>query len=303
MSSHSATDTTLLDADFIEQVHQFSLNVVHAGKGGRLAEQKTSARGQGLEFADFKPYVAGDDLRAIDWNIYRRLGRVFVRVFEEQQNLPVYLLLDLSSSMFVENPSRIAAAKKAAFALSAIALNQHASVTLIPFSEQLTLAHKPMSGRHQMMRMAEILTASSEQQKSSLAKVLSEFANYPLRQGLVVVVSDFFDNDGIEPVVTALQSIRHRLLLLQVTQPWDAEPQLHPLLTGDVRLQDSELATHIDVQITGSLVKQYQMAYQQFNSKIVQLAKSRGAGLFTLNASDAVLPQLTQFFADGGSQL
>lgn len=303
MSQRQQPDNAAFDPAFIEQVQQFSLRVAQAGKGGRLAEQKTSARGQGLEFADFKPYVAGDDLRAIDWNINRRLGRVFVRVFEEQQDLPVYLLLDLSASMYLEQPARIVAAKQVALALGAIALNQHDAVTLLPFSSRMSLQHKSMSGKHQLLRLAQLLPACEQQQHTDLAQVLSEFSGFPVRQGLVVVVSDFFDNQGIDPVIAALQQMRHRLLLVQVQQPWDADPQLQTEISGDVRLQDCETAEYADVQITPALLQQYQQAYQAFNDKLLNLAKSRGAGLLQLNASQAVLPQLVSLFGQGGLQL
>ncbi|KFZ38899.1 hypothetical protein HR45_00385 [Shewanella mangrovi] len=293
----------LFDPSFVEQVQQFSLRVAQAGKGGRLAEQKTSARGQGLEFADFKPYVAGDDLRAIDWNIYRRLGRVFVRVFEEQQDLPVYILLDLSASMFLEHPARINAAKQVALALGAIALNQHDAVTLLPFAERLQMQHKSLSGKHQLLRLAQLINETTQQDKTSLAEVLSEFAGFPLRQGLVVVISDFFDNQGIAPVVDALGQLRHRLLMVQLTQPWDSDPTLQSDISGDVRLQDCETAQYADMQITPELLANYQTAYQAFNQALTQLAEGRGAGLLRLNASQAVLPQLTTLFGHGGLRL
>ena len=118
----------LFDADFLQALQQFSLRVGRVAPSGRLAEQKSRDRGIGLEFTDFKPYVPGDDLRSVDWNIYRRLGRLFVRVFEEQQDLPFYVLVDRSSSMYLENPPRINAALRTALALSSVALHNSDSV-------------------------------------------------------------------------------------------------------------------------------------------------------------------------------
>ncbi|MBO1271750.1 MULTISPECIES: DUF58 domain-containing protein [Shewanella] len=294
---------TLFDPAFIEQVQQFSLKVSQAGKGGRLAEQKTPARGQGLEFADFKPYVAGDDLRAIDWNIYRRLGRVFVRVFEERQDLPLYILLDLSSSMFLEKPSRITAAKQAALALGAIALNQHDAVTLLPFSEKIQLSHKGLSGKHQLLSLVQLLEHGEQQDKTSLADVVQELSHFPLRQGLVVIISDFFDNHGIDSVVSAISLLKHRVLLVQLTQPWDATPQSLPGLTDDVRIQDCETGEFVDVQVTPEVLSNYMQAYQKFTDALTELAKMRSTGLLQLNASEPVLPQLATLFGQGGLRL
>ena len=287
----------LIDPELIEQIQQFSLRIAQAGKGGRLAEQKTSARGQGLEFADYKPYVAGDELRTIDWHVYRRLGKLFVRVFEEQQNLPVYMLLDHSSSMFVESPSRIHAARQAALALGAIALQQQDAVRLIPFSDRLHNQHKNLSGKHQLFNLANQLNQSQPENHSDLAASITEFANYPVRQGLVVLLSDFFNSGGIEPVIDAMSQLRHSLLIIQITQPWDADPTLLNL-TGDIRFQDAESSDSLDLQLTPALIKRYQQAYLRFNHQINQFADSRGAGLLQLNASEQVLPQLSKLFGN-----
>lgn len=287
-----------IDAEFIEQVQQFSLRVTQAGKGGRLAEQKTTAKGQGLEFADYKPYAIGDDLRAIDWHVYRRLDRLFVRVFEEQQNLPVYILLDHSSSMFVESPARIQAAKQCALALGAIALNQQDSVRVLPFSSKLSIQNKPLSGNHQLFNLSEQLEQQQAVNDSNIGSSILEFSSYPLRQGLVVVVSDFFDSQGIKPIIDALSLVRHKLLLIQVTQPWDADPELLNI-GGDIRFEDSETATTLDLQLTPTILKEYHQSYNNFNNYINQFVQESGAELLQLNASDTVLPQLSSLFEKG----
>ena len=288
-----------IDSELLEQVQQFSLRIARAGKGGRLAEQKTNARGQGLEFADYKPYVAGDELRAIDWHVYQRLGRLFVRVFEEQQNLPVYILLDQSASMFVEQPPRYAAAQQAALALGAIALNQQDTVRVLPFAGKLNSQFKSLSGKHQLLQLAEQLQHTAPHPSSAICQALTEFAAYPLRQGLCVLISDFFNSQDIQHVIDALSLVRHQLLLIQLTQPWDASPQLLNI-SGDVQFEDSETGTTLDVQLSPAVISQYQHAYQQFNTRITQAADELGAGLCQLDASAAVLPQLSQLFTQRG---
>lgn len=292
------TSMPLIETELIEQIQQFSLRIAQAGKGGRLAEQKTNARGQGLEFADYKPYVAGDELRAIDWHVYQRLGRLFVRVFEEQQNLPVYMLLDHSSSMFIETPSRIRAAQQCALALGAIALHQQDAVRVFPFANSLNNQNKSLSGKHQLFTLAQQLQHHQPVNDSDLANAILEFAGYPLRRGLVVVISDFFDKQGIGAVIEALSHVNHNLLLIQITQPWDADPQRLPVDT-DVRFEDAESHTVLNVQLSPAVINAYQKAYLQFNQQIIQFANEKGAGLLQLNASDDILPQLTTLFEKG----
>ncbi|MDC8830226.1 DUF58 domain-containing protein [Alteromonas gilva] len=288
----------LIDAELIEQVHQFSLRIAQAGKGGRLAEQKANAKGQGLEFADYKPYVAGDELRAIDWHIYQRLGRLFVRVFEEQQNLPVYILLDHSASLFCETPSRFSAAQRCALALGAIALQQQDAVRLFPFAAKLNNQFKTLSGKHQLFTLAEQLQHHQPINDSDITAALTEFAGYPLRKGLVVVISDFFNNRGIDAVIDALSQVHHNQLLIQVTQPWDADPS-RLQASSDVRFEDAESAATVDLQLSPAVIKAYTEVYQQFNQQLSQYASDTGTGLLQLNASDAILAQLSALFEKG----
>lgn len=288
----------LIETELIEQIQQFSLRIAQAGKGGRLAEQKTNARGQGLEFADYKPYVAGDELRAIDWHVYQRLGRLFVRVFEEQQNLPVYIVFDHSNSMFIETPSRIKAAQQCALALGAIALQQQDAVRVFPVANKLNNQNKSLSGKHQLFTLAEQLQHHQSVADSNLANGLLELAGYPLRKGLVVVISDFFDNQGITPVIEALSHLNHNLLLIQVTQPWDGAPELLQV-NADVRFEDAESHATIDLQLSPAVIEAYQKTYLQFNHQLNQFADETGAGLLQLNASESVLPQLSTLFEKG----
>ena len=125
MGMAAPTVDEFFDTEFLTALQGFSLWARRIISGGRHAEQLSKDKGAGLEFADYKAYVPGDDTRTIDWNIYRRLGRVVVKVFEERQELPVYLLVDRSSSMYFEAAPKIGVALKVALALASISLSQH----------------------------------------------------------------------------------------------------------------------------------------------------------------------------------
>lgn len=299
----AVTFERLFDPDFLARLQPFSLRLAQAQKGGRLADQRTTARGQGSDFADFKPYVAGDDLRAIDWNIYRRLGRVFVRVFEERQDLPVYLLVDQSGSLFAESPPRIVAALRTALALAAVALGQHDAVGLFSFAQRLTLQFKALSGRGNLVRVARALAEATPQGGTALAAALEQLAAMKLRRGLVVVVSDFFDPAGIAPVLQALRLLPHRLLLVQLTRPCDAEPTLHPQLRGEVLIEDGEGGAGTELSVTPDLLARYRQAYRDFDQALTGFAAGHGAGLARLDADADVLDQLTALFGGGELRL
>ncbi|MCD9005878.1 DUF58 domain-containing protein [Luteimonas sp. XNQY3] len=289
----------LFDPDFLARLQQFSLRLTRAQKGGRLAEQTTAARGQGADFADFKPYVAGDDLRAIDWNIYRRLGRVFVRVFEERQDMPVHFLVDVSRSMFLESPPRIDAALRTTLALAAIALGQHDSVGLFPFSGEMTVQARSISGRNNVIRVARHLSEYAPLGNTDLVSAVARLASLKLRRGLVVIVSDFFDDAGIEAVVAGMRRLPHKVLLVQMTRILDAEPERDPALHGDLAIENGESPARIEVRVTPELVERYKRGYRAFNETLRAFARERGSGLLRMDADGDVLEQLSALF-DGG---
>jgi uncharacterized protein (DUF58 family) len=293
----------LFDPGFLAGLKPFSLRIARAQKGGRLAEQRTNARGQGAEFADFKPYVAGDDLRAIDWNVYRRLGKVFVRVFEESQDMPVYFLVDRSRSLYVEQPPRIHAAQRAALALAAVSLDQHDSVGLFPFSDTMEIEFRAVSGKAGLARVAHSLAGYTARGGTGLAAALAHLAGMRVRQGLVVVISDFFDEAGIDAVVQGLERLPHRLLLVQLIKAHDVDPERHPDLSGDVLMDDGEVEAPMSLTITPDLTARYKAAYRRFDQTLVDFVTARGAGLARIDADASALEQLAVLFEGGAVRL
>ncbi len=289
----------LYDPAFLAALDGFSLRIAEAQKGGRLADQRTSARGQGADFADFRSYAAGDDLRTIDWNLYRRLGKLFVRVFEEQQDLPVYLLIDVSRSMYAETPRRIDAARRVALGLASVALRQHDAVTVLPFSDDVATTLRGVNGKANVARVARALATLRPGGGTELAAVIRQLAATRMRRGLLVIISDFFDDEGIGNTVAVLRTLRHRLLLVQMVRAHDADPALDPALTGDVTLQDDETAEGVALTITPDLVAAYLRAYRGFNRQLHEFADGAAVGLMRIDAGDDVLAQMTAFFAGG----
>ena len=297
--ARAPTFEELFDPEFLAALAQFSVRARRVPLGGRHADQASRQRGAGLEFADYKSYVPGDDLRAIDWNIYRRLGRLFVRVFEERRDLPVYLLVDRSRSMFLETPPRIRAGLQVALALGAIALAEHDSVALYSFSDALDSDTRAAAGSVGLVRLAERLAAQHEQGGTALADAARALGDRRLRPGLLVVISDFFDAAGADAIAASLRESRHRLLLVQLAKAADADPSGRDDLTGDVRLRDCETDEAVDVTISPAVLTRYRQAYRAFTERLAELAAGKGAGLLRVDADADVLTQITPLFARG----
>jgi uncharacterized protein (DUF58 family) len=292
----------LFDPDFMESLHRLRLIAGRVPMGGRFAEQRSKAMGHGIEFRDFRPYTAGDDLRAVDWNIYRRLGRVFLRLFEELEDLPVYLMPDISASGFVDEvpgaPLRAHVGLRTALALGAIAFGQHDSVGLFPISDKLEVAMRPTSGADRVMSFAARLAELSRGGTTDLAAALDQFGAMRMREGLVVLISDFFDPAGIEAVTRAAGRLRHRLLFVQLWRATDAEPDASQL-SGDLRLVDSETGAPLDLFIDDEVLARYHAAHANFEDHLTRFAESRRAGLLKLDVADDVVDQLATLFEGG----
>lgn len=286
---------SLFDEEFVAVISRLRIVSRQVPRGGRHAEQRSLQLGGGMEFRDFRAYMPGDDIRRIDWNLYRRSGRLFLRLFEELQNLPVYILLDVSDSMFFETPARADAARQMAAALIAAALNQHDSAGLYPFGQDLLTPMRSVSSGAGLSTALAYLDRLSPAGPTNIAYALRRFSAMGMRRGLVVVISDFFDPHGVDVTIDTLRSIRHRLLLVQVVRPVDAEPDL----SGEVRLIDCEVGRDVDVTITTETLARYRRAYEEFQNALLQFVARRQVGYLALDADRPVLEQLSSLFVDG----
>lgn len=285
----------LVDAQFIASLESLRIVARRVAPRGRFADQRSRDAGGGIEFKDYRPYVAGDDLRTIDWNIYRRLGRLFVRLLEETEDLPLYLLPDVSRSAWIEAEPRAIAGMRAALAFASISLGQHDRVGVFPFDADLRVLSRPQAGKGRILSLAERMSSIDSGTTTDIARALTTFGALRLREGLVCVISDFFDPAGIEAVIAALRGVRHRLLLVQVVRASDREPNLR----GDLRLVDCETSASADVSVTSAVLERYRSAYDRFNVRLSEFARERGAGLVRLDADLDVVSQLAGVFESG----
>ena len=290
----------LLDPAFLEQACALRIVAHRVAPSGRWAEHRSHDRGQGLEFRDYRPYSPGDEMRSIDWNIYRRLGRIVVRLFEEMEDLPIYLMPDLSHSMWNEPAPRAVVALKVAIGLAAIGLDQQDRVGIFPFGDELTTSVRPTSGRGRLPILADALTRIAQSARSrrcgtDLAAALSRFRGLGLRDGMLVVISDFFDPQGAQQIVEELKRSRQRPLLVSIARKADRDPTLR----GDVRVRDCESGIVQDVSINDEVLRKYQAAYDTHFDTLRAFVKQRQGGWLQIDADQNVMEQLATLFESG----
>jgi uncharacterized protein (DUF58 family) len=285
----------LFSKEFVAAVSQMRLNAGTVLRGGRQAEHVSTQLGSGMEFSDYRLYAPGDDIRRIDWNLYSRSGRLFLRLFEEERDLPVYTLLDCSDSMFFEDPPRANAAKQAAAILIGAALNQQDRPSLYPYGETLLEGFPSISHQRALPATLERLAAIGPCGPTNLPAVLHRFKALRLRRGVVVVISDFFDPAGIDALLESLSGLPHKLLLIQLCDDRDAQPNI----SGELSLVDCETGHDLRVTVTPRLVEEYQRIYAAFQHKLLAFSTKRMAGYLTINVRRNVLEQFLELFSNG----
>src|SRR6188472_280355 len=203
------------DDQFLKKLEYLHVVSKRAFAGHNRADRLTQHRGRGLEFADHRPYTAGDDFRHIDWKAYKRLGRLLLRLFDEERDLPIYLMLDVSRSM--SEPAKFDMARRIAAALCYIGLVHLDRLTIIPFGSGLGHESSPGRGKGKIFRVFEALEQLETSGPTDLRESCKVFASRPRQLGLVVIISDFLDPGGFEHGLKILRTLGHDVFAVQIT--------------------------------------------------------------------------------------
>ncbi|HUF48939.1 MAG TPA: DUF58 domain-containing protein [Vicinamibacterales bacterium] len=237
--------------DFLKKLEYLHVVSKRAFAGQNRADRLARKRGRGLEFADHRQYSHGDDFRHIDWKAYRRLGRLLLRLFDEEQDLPIYLFVDTSRSML--EPAKFDQARRIAAALCYIGLAHLDRVTILAFGAGLGDERVPGRGKGRIFRVFEALEAMEAAGPTDLRESFKQFASRTRQQGLAVVISDFLDPSGFESGLKMLASMGHDVFVVHVTSHADRDPGA----LGEVRFVDAETGDVRDVEVTPALVEAY----------------------------------------------
>jgi uncharacterized protein (DUF58 family) len=274
------TEPQLLSAEFIAKLEQLELVSRKIFIGRMKGERKSKRRGQSVEFADYRNYVVGDDLRFLDWNIYGRLDRLFIKLFLEEEDLHFYLLIDTSVSMDFGNPSKRFYAKQVAAALSFVGLINQDRVVIETFNDRLDTHIGPVRGRSNVWRVLDFLTTIESSGGSHLAESIKKFAIKNPSKGVVVVLSDFLDKAGYQDALRYLVARNMDIYAIHLLSREEVEPEL----TGDLRLVDAEDDDTADITISAPLLKRYQANLAAFCNGLKDWCTQRSISyIFTTN--------------------
>jgi uncharacterized protein (DUF58 family) len=297
----------LLTPDLLRRLEQLQLLAARRSKSSARGERRSRARGQSVEFADYRNYVPGDDFRYLDWNLYGRLERLFLKLYEEERELPVRLFLDASESMTFGQPPKFDFARQVAAALGYIALCGFDRVSVIPFPSAggrlqnaegaQSAIRSPQSALHNALRSVrgkksasqffENLAALTAGGAARLNDCLRRGALESRQTGVAVVLSDLLDPEGYEAGLNTLVGRGFHVNVVHILAP----EELAPTTFGDLRLVDAETGDFREVTFGKYRLKAYQQTVQNFCARLREFCQNRGMHYF-LARSDMDLGEL-----------
>ncbi len=258
------------DEAFLKRLEYLFLVSRRVFSGQLRAERRSRKRGSGIEFADHRDYYAGDDLRYIDWSVYGRLDRLLLRLFEEEEDLHIYLLCDCSGSMAA--PAKLDYMLRLVAALAYVGLAKLDRVSVVPFGGGGKGRLPASRGKGNIFKVLDFLDQLEAKGPTDFLRAVEGFVHAARRPGLAIVLSDFFAEEGYEEGLNLLRYHRHEPTVLQIIDPADADP---PLL-GDVELVDVETGAHRDVTLTESAVAAYRERFAAYCEELQRFSHARG---------------------------
>lgn len=200
------------DPQTLAKLQNLTLRAQHVVEGYVAGSHRSPAHGFSIEFAEHREYVPGDDLRYVDWKVFGRTDKFYLKQFEDETNLLCHLVVDVSESMHYQGPespwSKYEHAATAAASLAWLVLQQQDAVGLCCFDDQLRSFIRPSSHPSHLRQLLSTLETEHGKRKTSIGRVLHELADRFGRRGIVVVFSDFFDD--VDEVMHGIQHLRHR---------------------------------------------------------------------------------------------
>lgn len=285
MSASTTTRLTdLLSKEFLARLDAMDVLSRKIFQGKMQGERRSKRRGQSVEFADHRPYTVGDDLRFVDWNTYARLEQLFIKLFMEEQDLTVHLVVDCSASMAEGKPAKEAAIKKLAAALGYIGLVNNNRLALSAFGDGLVDQLSSLRGRHCVHQMADFLLNRSSAGSSDFEKACRQLEAGRMGSGVMIVISDFMFKGGYETGLRRLMTPRYDLYAMQVLSP----QEINPDFGGDLRLVDVEDGDTAEVTISSALLKHYKRNLAAYCDGLKQFCTRRGANYILTNSGESM---------------
>jgi uncharacterized protein (DUF58 family) len=283
---------SLLPPELLRRLEQFQLLAARRAKSALKGERRSRARGQSVEFADYRNYTPGDDFRYLDWNLYGRLDRLFLKLYEEERELPVRIFLDASESMTFGNPPKFDFARQVAAAAGYVALCGFDRVSVQVFPEtagetSVRNALRAVRGRKSSISFFQNLIRLQAGGNTALNESLRRGALEARQTGVALVISDFLDPAGYNEGLKALVGRGFQVNAVQVL----SREEVYPETFGDLRLVDAETGGVQEITFGKYRLNAYRQTVENFCQRLNEFCRGRGIRYFRV-LSDTSLEQL-----------
>jgi uncharacterized protein (DUF58 family) len=274
-----SVESNLLPSDVMAQLERLELVTRKVFRGRMKGERRSKRKGQSVEFADFRQYVPGDDLRSLDWNLYARLDKLIVKLFLEEEDLHFFTLIDASLSMDFGNPTKLQYAKQLAAALGFVGLIRTDRVRIETLGQSAADRGPVLRGRRGVWRMLQYLDGIEAGETVSLAQGVKNFCIRNSGKGIVVLITDLMDKEGYEAALRYLVSQQMDVYVIHVL----SQEELDPDVKGDLKLVDCEDQDIAEITVSAPLLAKYKSTLNAFVSGAQEFCNRRGMNYLLAN--------------------
>ncbi len=286
----------IFDEAFLKEIEKLYIISKKVFAGRLRAERRTKKLGSGVEFAEHRDYTPGDDFRYIDWNIYGRMDRLFLRLFEEEEDLHVYILLDVSNSMTMGDPPKFYYGMQLGAALAYIALSNLDRVGIVPLADRVVGRLPPTRGVGTIFKIFEFLKQTPIGGPTQLEPSLRTFIHQNQRRGVAVLLSDFYDPAGYREAINTLRYNKYETYVVQVYDLKEVRPQL----MGDLNLVDCETGEAREITVSPKLLTDYAREHDRYCQEIERFCTERGVPFFRTHTGLPFQDLILEIFRMGG---
>jgi uncharacterized protein (DUF58 family) len=289
-------DGELFDDEFQRKLDYLAMVSKRVFSGAMRAERRTKKTGSGIEFADHRDYAPGDDFRALDWHAFQRFDRLLIRLYEEEEDLSIYFILDTSSSMGFGEGDKLKQAKRLCAALAYVGLANLDRIAIVAATDEISGRMPTTRGKARIFRIFRFLTGVKAEGPTDLGEAMKTFVAQHKRKGLAVLLSDLYDPDGFERGINVLRFNRFEPYVIHLVDPRDGKPEIK----GDVRVYDCETGDEREVTVTAKVLEKYQKVYGDYLEEVQRFCTSRQVSYFRADVDTPFDELILRVFRRGG---
>lgn len=291
----SAQAIPLLSPELLARLERLELVSRKVFRGRMKGERRSKRKGQSVEFADFRNYVPGDDLRLIDWNLYARLDQLFLKLFLEEEDLHFFALLDASESMNFGNPTKLHVAKQLAAALGYVGMCRADRISVAALGPEGRRA-PVLRGRASLWKMLAYLESVQSGHNVSLHDGVKDFSLRNAGTGVAVLLTDLMDKSGYESALRMLIGRRMDVFVMHILSPEEIDPPLR----GDRKLIDVEDGDAAEITINAYVLEKYRETVKSFIGSVKTFCNRRSIVYIPVRTDTPVETIVTKYLRERG---